>query len=207
MSPTWASVYILVLLGAVYAASAKSIHHNPENLKTVHDSIANTLELTQTELFSNQPFTAVIECIINSCQESENLHLMNVTLDVYMKIFSSILKHGDEAGSLLNQLPSNKRSKVESDLKTLQSGMKSLKSLLGHPNQNQDREKVLNELDQIDKSPPLHCGDHLEKFLTKLRIQIRRADPSSVGNLRSSSQNPEPAPDSSMNAVENVTGP
>lgn len=77
---------------------------------------------------------------------------MNVTLGIYMQIFSSILEHDHKTGSpaLLDQLPSSERPQVEQGLKELQRDMETLKGNLGHP--NHDKEDVLSKLNKIKVS-------------------------------------------------------
>lgn len=75
---------------------------------------------------------------------------MNVTLDIYMRIFSSILQHGqgqDEAGPLLGQVPDLRRSEVEEKLQKLQHSMGLLKRNLSHL--NQDKEDLIGKLNKI----------------------------------------------------------
>ncbi len=76
---------------------------------------------------------------------------MNVTLDVYTRIFSNILQHSehDNPGtpSLLDQLPEEKRPEVKSRLMKLKHKMETVKSRLGHLGHN--KEDVLSKLNEI----------------------------------------------------------
>lgn len=78
---------------------------------------------------------------------------MNVTLGVYMRIFSSILQHGhnqfhDNAETLLGQVPEPNRPAVETTLQKLQQMMERVKSHLSHL--NQDREDMISKLNEIE---------------------------------------------------------
>lgn len=78
---------------------------------------------------------------------------MNVTLDIYMRIFSSILQSNhDEAGSepLLDHLSDSEKTQVRSDLTKLQKKMEKLKSHLGQLNTH--KEDVLSKLNKIQVS-------------------------------------------------------
>lgn len=84
---------------------------------------------------------------------------MNVTLDVYMRIFSSILQHNhnqghDKTGTLLDQVPESKRSEVKENLRMLQQEMETLKSNLSHLNHN--REDVISKLNKIKVRDTCH---------------------------------------------------
>lgn len=77
---------------------------------------------------------------------------MNVTLDVYTRIFSNILQHNVHLNtgtpSLLANLNEHKRSQVMSKLMTLQKGMERIKKRLGHLSRD-NSEDVLSKLNEI----------------------------------------------------------
>lgn len=79
---------------------------------------------------------------------------MNVTLDIYTRIFSSILKHShnndDGKPVLLASVPVTEKQELQKALNKLKHNMEQLKSELGHLNQN--KEDVLIELYKIDVS-------------------------------------------------------
>lgn len=84
---------------------------------------------------------------------------MNVTLDVYMRIFSSILQHNhnqghEKTGTLLDQVSESKRSEVEATLQALQQMMERLKRTLSHL--NHDREDVISKLNKIQVRDTFH---------------------------------------------------
>lgn len=91
------------------------------------------------------------ECLNSAAppQGREELKLMNVTLDIYMRIFSSILHHQHKTGTpaLLDQVPDSERSKVKEDLKVIRGKMEALKRHLNHP--SHDREDVISKLNMI----------------------------------------------------------
>ncbi|TKS90446.1 hypothetical protein D9C73_024578 [Collichthys lucidus] len=98
-------------------------------------------------LSSNPQLNSVIRSINTSCQRKD-VQLMNVTLDIYMRIFSSILHHNKPgAQTLLGQVSDSKRPQVESALKGLEKKMKELKQRLDH--QNPDSEDVMRNLNKI----------------------------------------------------------
>uniref|UniRef100_A0A3Q4H9G5 Uncharacterized protein n=1 Tax=Neolamprologus brichardi TaxID=32507 RepID=A0A3Q4H9G5_NEOBR len=133
MSPCSTLACLLVLLGAVLAASG----------------MTQKQALIAHELVSLPPFFAP--------QRNDNIELIHTSLDVYKRIFSSILAHsnhhhptqGESTASvgLLDQVSDSKRSEVESALKNLQDKMEGLKNRLTHVNHN--KEEILRRLNQI----------------------------------------------------------
>uniref|UniRef100_A0A8C9Y9Y3 Uncharacterized protein n=1 Tax=Sander lucioperca TaxID=283035 RepID=A0A8C9Y9Y3_SANLU len=149
------SLCLLVVLG-VALASGSPVHFVSENLKQTHESIADVLKLKEYEVARNPLFSSVINSMNTSCQTK--VHLMNVTLNIYAQIFSSILQqdeHHDstQTSGLLTQLSVRERSNVESSLTELQQKMEKLK---GHLNEvYHDREAVLAKLNKIEVSDTL----------------------------------------------------
>lgn len=83
------------------------------------------------------------------------MQLINATLDVYVRIFSSILQrdhHKDRP--LLDQVPESERSDVRDKLEALRQMMDKLKRNLIHL--NEDREDIIGKLNKIKVSdiPP-----------------------------------------------------
>lgn len=75
---------------------------------------------------------------------------MNATLDVYTRIFSSILttnSHSQDERSLLEKLPQTDKDHVRNVLEKLWHKMKKLKSDLSHLQQN--KEELFNRLSTI----------------------------------------------------------
>ncbi|XP_041820257.1 interferon gamma 1-like [Chelmon rostratus] len=164
MSSFRGSVCLLVLLGAVFASGSPA-QFIPDQLKQTHKSIADVLELTRSDIVVNPLFSSVIRSINTSLQRKE-AQLMNVTLDVYMQIFSSILQqHHDNTGTptLLSHLTEAERSKVESALKFFQQKIKVLKRRLSQ--QANDREDVISELNKIQVDDPEAQRKALAQFL------------------------------------------
>ncbi len=90
-------------------------------------------------------------------QRKEEVQLMNVTLNVYTRIFSSILQrhhrhqHGKSRSTpLLDQVLDTKRNKVASDLVMLKEKMEKLKENLCHL--NDDREDIISKLNKLEVS-------------------------------------------------------
>ncbi|TKS90457.1 hypothetical protein D9C73_024589 [Collichthys lucidus] len=146
MSSCSGSVCLLVLLGVVFA-SGNLFQYVSEDLTNIHESLAVDLGLKSPGLSSNPQLNSVIRSINTSCQRKD-VQLMNVTLDIYMRIFSSILHHNKPgAQTLLGQVSDSKRPQVESALKGLEKKMKELKQRLDH--QNPDSEDVMRNLNKI----------------------------------------------------------
>lgn len=70
------------------------------------------------------------------------VQLMNVTLDVYMRIFSSILQH--KSGTILHEVPESKRLDVEAKLQELQRMMERLRRGLYY--ETEDTISYLNKI-------------------------------------------------------------
>lgn len=78
------------------------------------------------------------------------MHLMSDILEVYTRIFSSILNQNQQQGqtkTLLDHVPRSQRSSVEDKLQALQQMMEHLKRHLRQ--QNQEREEVMARLKTI----------------------------------------------------------
>ncbi|XP_030295622.1 interferon gamma 1-like [Sparus aurata] len=163
MSSCCGSVSLLVLLGVVFAAGSPA-RYVSENMRQTHESIAAVLSLKQPEIITNPLFSSVIRSLNTSCQGREELKLMNVTLDIYMRIFSSILHHQHKTGTpaLLDQVPDSERSKVKEDLKVIRGKMEALKRHLNHP--SHDREDVISKLNMIKVDDPLVQKKALAEF-------------------------------------------
>uniref|UniRef100_A0A3B5B7X3 Interleukin-5 n=1 Tax=Stegastes partitus TaxID=144197 RepID=A0A3B5B7X3_9TELE len=151
------SMCLLVLLGVALAASCP-VQYVSDNLKKIHGLVADELALRGPDVGARPLFSRVIKSINTSCQRVENLQLVNATLDVYMRIFSSILQqdgqqqqqhHAGRTGTLLEQLPDSQRSKVESAVTKMQQKMEAVKNHL-RP-QNHNRDDVFQELSEINK--------------------------------------------------------
>lgn len=79
------------------------------------------------------------------------MQLINATLDVYARIFSSILQQDHNKNRpLLDQVPESERSEVRTRLQELRQMMDSLKRNLGHL--NVDREDIMGKLNKIKVS-------------------------------------------------------
>ncbi|CAK6974548.1 interferon gamma 1-like [Scomber scombrus] len=149
MSSCCGAVCLLVLLGVV-VTSGSPFQYISQNMKTTHERIADALKLKQPEVGSNPLFSSVIRSINTSCQRKEEVLLMNATLDVYMRIFSSILQrhhtqHHEKA--LLDQLPETNRDDVTSALEELKEKMDRLKTELNR--KSHDKEDVIGKLNKI----------------------------------------------------------
>lgn len=88
---------------------------------------------------------------------------MNVTLDVYTRIFSSILQH--ESGSILHEVPESQRHDVEAKLLELQRMMERLRRGLYH-----ETEDTMGYLNKI-KVPGEVC---FSKPLESKKSEMRR---------------------------------
>lgn len=79
------------------------------------------------------------------------MQLINTTLDVYVRIFSSILQQDHNKGRpLLDQVPESERPEVRARLQELGQMMDSLKRNLSHL--NEDREDIISKLNKIKVS-------------------------------------------------------
>ncbi|XP_071397317.1 interferon gamma 1-like [Centroberyx affinis] len=151
---------LLVLLGVLVLScgpvQSRYCRFVSENLKQTHESIAEPLELKQPVVSSRPLFSPLIQSINGSCQRREQVLVINATLDVYLRIFSSVLQQNQNQNQipgqnpvLLDQLPAESRSQVLSALVDLQQKMMKLKKHL-----NLEREdtlkSVLSTLDKMD---------------------------------------------------------
>ncbi|GAA6218754.1 interferon gamma 1-like [Lates japonicus] len=166
MSSSCGSVCLLVLLGVVMAFG-NPLNYLPETLRQSHESIADVLRLKEPEIGENRLFRFVVDSINTSCQRKEDIQLMNATLGVYMRIFSSILQHShhqhhDETSALLDQVPSSNRSQVKSNVKELQKMMEKLRLRLSQVNLN--RKDMMSELNKIKVDDPVDQRKALAEF-------------------------------------------
>uniref|UniRef100_UPI0037E87E9C interferon gamma 1-like n=1 Tax=Semicossyphus pulcher TaxID=241346 RepID=UPI0037E87E9C len=179
MSSFCGSVLLLVLLGVV-SAFGNPIQSGDE-LSQIHESIANVLELKNSEISTHPLFSSVINSINTSCQRKEEIQLMNVTIDVYMRIFSSILENDN---SLLGQLQD--RSEVRSHLRKLQEKMQEMKGRLNHLSQQRhNKEDVLRKLNKIKVDDPKDQKRALAQFIEIYRAASKISR--SCGSAHSSS--------------------
>nr|QDE10279.1 interferon gamma-related protein [Oplegnathus fasciatus] len=166
MSSCCGSVCLLVLLGVVLTFGSP-VQFISDNLERTHKSIEDVLELKALEIGSKPLFSSVIRSINTSCQRKDDIQLMNVTLDIYMRIFSNILQHNEHhntgSQSLLASLPEEKRSQVTSTLTVLRRETEKVKRHLSHPSHN--KEDVLSRLNEIKVDDPLAQKKALAEFL------------------------------------------
>ncbi|CAN9508376.1 unnamed protein product [Ophioblennius macclurei] len=94
-----AAAFLLVLLGATLASG--NPQYVSQEFKNKVDSLSTQLGLTKPAIGNNPLFKAVIRNINTSCQRRHDIQLMNATLDVYLRVFSSILGQEDSPSSLL----------------------------------------------------------------------------------------------------------
>ncbi|XP_067437678.1 myosin-9-like [Thunnus thynnus] len=171
MSPCCGSVCLLVVLGVV-VASGNPLQYVSENLKKDHESIADVLKLKETEIGSNPLFSSVIDSI--KSQRKQEVLLMNATLDVYTRIFSSILQHNHNQhheSPLLHDLSDaeikknavSALEKLQQKLQEKRNDLKSCLSHLGHLSHN--REDVFNKLNKIKVDDPKDQKKALAEFL------------------------------------------
>uniref|UniRef100_A0A8C5D2H3 Uncharacterized protein n=2 Tax=Gouania willdenowi TaxID=441366 RepID=A0A8C5D2H3_GOUWI len=131
----FSSLCLLVLLGAVLVSAAPK-QFITENLKSSQNLIADELGLKKPEVGSSPLFSSIIKSFNTTCQTSEDLELINATMDVYARIFSSVLHqnqshhHLQGAPSLLSHVSDAQRSNVVSELTSLQQVMENLRSRL-----------------------------------------------------------------------------
>ncbi|KAM7378544.1 hypothetical protein PAMA_013444 [Pampus argenteus] len=126
-------------------------------------------ELKQPEIGSNPLFSSVIRSINTSCQRKEDVLLMNATLDVYMRIFSSILQRShsqrhekSNTPALLDQLSDARRDQVTRALVEFQQKLGKLKRRLSHLGRN--KEDVINKLNNIKVDDPVDQRKALAEF-------------------------------------------
>ncbi|XP_061571099.1 interferon gamma 1-like [Cololabis saira] len=162
------SVCLLVLLGAVLA-SGGPIQYISENIKHAQESIADELGLKMPEIASEPVFTFIIKSVNTTCWRRDDIQLMNATLDVYKRIFSSILhEHSNhhsktQSSGLLDHLSEVKRSNISKHLRKLQQKMEDLKNHLNSLNSNKDRE--LRKLEAIKVDDPMVQKKAMAEFL------------------------------------------
>ncbi|KAM9704847.1 uncharacterized protein ACNS7B_001270 isoform 2-T2 [Menidia menidia] len=169
MTPHGGAVRLLVLLG-VALASGGPLHFISDSLRLTHGSIADELELKLPAVGLHPLFSSVLQSINNSCLQND-AQLINATLDVYTRIFSSILPHGHHkthgkghASGLLEDLPEPKRSKVTSALKELKKLLDDLKRHLNRP-VNDNKEAVLRELSEMQVDDTMVQRKALAEFI------------------------------------------
>ncbi|KAF3705318.1 hypothetical protein EXN66_Car021009 [Channa argus] len=129
-------------------------------------------KLKEPEIGKRPLFGSLIKSIDTSCQKKEQVQLMNLTLDIYAHIFSSILQHNhqqpnDNNGSpaLLEQLSEHSRPQVELDLTKLQQKMENLRKRLNKMHHQQpNHEDVLSQLQKIKVDDPLDQKKALAEF-------------------------------------------
>ncbi|XP_034535345.1 interferon gamma 1-like [Notolabrus celidotus] len=152
MSSSCGAVCLLVLLGVVFAIG-NPIQPNDEELKNIHESIVNELDLKKAGISQRPLFSPVINSINTPCQRKEDVQLMNVTLDVYLRIFSNILEpsNNPETPTLLAHVPN--RSHVEQQLRKLQQKMEEMKQRLNHQSHH-NRDEMIHRLQRIKVDDP-----------------------------------------------------
>ncbi|KAL6116582.1 uncharacterized protein ACO6RY_14563 [Pungitius sinensis] len=161
MSQKGSSLSPLVLLVLLGAAMAGVIPHQfvSENLHKTLNSIEDVLKLKEPEVGGKPLFDSVIKC--NSCQRKAQV--MNATLNVYSRIFSSLLQSEQQARvPLLDQLKSGERTLVKLALKELKQKMEVLGRSFGQL--NPDKEDVLSNLMNITVDDPLVQRKALAEF-------------------------------------------
>ncbi|KAK9525964.1 hypothetical protein VZT92_016629 [Zoarces viviparus] len=152
MSWCCGSLCLLVLLGF---GVASRIPCRFDTMQEEHKSIAGLLKLTEQVIGSNPLFSSVIKSINTSCQR--NIHVMNVTLDVYIRIFSNILQSDQ------HQLQSDDdKSTVKSVVTLFKQKMEELRRHLVQ--RKDDREDVLSKLKGIKVNDPLVQRKALAEF-------------------------------------------
>ncbi|XP_042367674.1 interferon gamma 1-like [Plectropomus leopardus] len=159
MSSSCGSLCLLVLLGVVLA-SGLPCHLSVRNLNQTPDSIADVLNLKQPEIGANPLFSSIIKSINTSCQRK--VLLMNATLDVYTRIFSSILQHDKTRVHLLDELSEQQTSKVKTVVKKLQQDMEKLRAHLSHP--SHEKEDLFSQLNMIKIDDPVVQRKALAQF-------------------------------------------
>uniref|UniRef100_A0AAQ4QPC5 Uncharacterized protein n=2 Tax=Gasterosteus aculeatus aculeatus TaxID=481459 RepID=A0AAQ4QPC5_GASAC len=160
MSQSGASLCPLVLLVLLGGAMASAIFKKEND----HELIVNMLGLKEKEVGGKPLFGSVIKSINTSCQRK--VLVMNATLNVYSKIFSTVLQteqHGRAGVHLLDKLKSElERKKVRSALESLKQEMEEQSRHLGQL--NLDREDVLSKLGDIKVEDTLDQRKALAEF-------------------------------------------
>ncbi|KAM9328645.1 interferon gamma 1-like [Pholidichthys leucotaenia] len=181
MSLCSGSVWLLVLLGAVLTLGVPCQYVSMK-LKHTFETIGKELELRHPDVGSNPLFGSVLRSINTSCQRTDDLQLMSTTLDVYMRIFASILHsnhHQDDTQTstgLLDQLSSDSKRSVEMAVKKYKEWVQHLKNHLTQ--QMNHKEDILNKLKIIKVDDPTVQRKALAEFM-----EVYQAA-SVVGNVR-----------------------
>ncbi|KAK1906365.1 Interferon gamma 1 [Dissostichus eleginoides] len=156
MSSCWGSVCLLVFLGAAFV-SGKPCQFVGENLKGSHEYISNVLSLKGQDVGLDPLFSDFVRS--NSSLEIK-VNLMNATLEVYHRIFSSILRPDNQ--DLLKNLSEADRKEVTKKVEYLKQKIENLTKKLGHV--NHDKENILSKLQEIQVDDPLVQRKALAEF-------------------------------------------
>uniref|UniRef100_A0A672F383 Uncharacterized protein n=2 Tax=Salarias fasciatus TaxID=181472 RepID=A0A672F383_SALFA len=135
-----AAAGLLVLLGVVLASSHPVQYLSDDFVGRV-DSLKTKLGLTKPNIGGSPLFAEVIRSINSSCQQRDDMQLMNATLNVYRRVFSSILEQEQEPSSLLAH------QGVKDVVLYLQEKMETLQKHLSHASHH--RERLLSSLNRI----------------------------------------------------------
>ncbi|XP_074554706.1 interferon gamma [Halichoeres trimaculatus] len=155
MSSSCGSVCLLVFLGAALAFGSP-VH--TENLEQIYESVVNELGLKNSGISDHSPFQSVFTSINISCLRKEDFQLINFTLDVYQRIFSSILERSNdlETPTMLGH------PQVKQHLLKLQQKMEEKKRHLSHLNHK--KQDVLRDLHSIQVDDPVVQKKALASF-------------------------------------------
>ncbi|KAK5896246.1 hypothetical protein CgunFtcFv8_009866 [Champsocephalus gunnari] len=156
MSSCWGSACLLVFLGAALV-SGKPCLYIGEHLKESHEYISNVLSLKGQDVGLDPLFSDVIRS--NSSLQIK-INLINATLEVYRRIFSSILRQDNQG--LLENLSETDRKKVTKEVEVLEHKIEYLTKTLGHV--NHDKENILSKLQKIQVDDPLVQKKALSEF-------------------------------------------
>ncbi|KAJ4924511.1 hypothetical protein JOQ06_003467 [Pogonophryne albipinna] len=156
MSSCWGSVCLLVFLGAAFV-SGKPCLYIGETLKESHEYISNVLSLKGQDVGLDPLFSDVIRS--NSSLQIK-VNLINATLEVYSRIFSSILRQDNQG--LLENLSETDRKKVTKKVEDFEKKIERLMNKLGHV--NHDKENILSKLQKIQVDDPLVQKKALAEF-------------------------------------------
>ncbi|KAG7495566.1 hypothetical protein JOB18_001749 [Solea senegalensis] len=163
MSLRCGTLGLLVLLGLALALG--SPHRiKPSGEKQPSESTTNLLHLKEPEVGKESLFKSVVRGINTSCQRKEDIQVMNATLSVYMRIFSSILHHHHSRGAaaLLDTLSASDQHQVKLEVKVLQQKMEKLWRNLSVENHN--TENLLRELSNIQVDDQVNQRRALAEF-------------------------------------------
>ncbi|KAI4787986.1 hypothetical protein KUCAC02_036135 [Chaenocephalus aceratus] len=149
-------VCLLVFLGAALV-SGKPCLYIGEHLKESHEYISNVLSLKGQDVGLDPLFSDVIRS--NSSLQIK-INLINATLEVYRRIFSSILRQDNQG--LLENLSETDRKKVTKEVEVLEHKIEYLTKTLGHV--NHDKENILSKLQKIQVDDPLVQKKALAEF-------------------------------------------